>query len=78
MVRWVAGVEYHGSRYSGWQIQAGRPSVQGAVEAALSSVANQPVATICAGRTDSGVHATGQVIHFDTTAERMEQVNQGN
>ena len=70
MVRWVAGVEYQGSRYSGWQIQAGRPSVQGAVEAALSSVANQPVATICAGRTDSGVHALGQVVHFDCAAAR--------
>ncbi|WP_022975716.1 tRNA pseudouridine(38-40) synthase TruA [Nevskia ramosa] len=70
MVRWVAGVEYHGSRYSGWQIQARRPSVQGAVEAALSSVANQPVATICAGRTDSGVHALGQVVHFDSAAAR--------
>lgn len=70
MIRWAAGVEYHGSRYSGWQVQAGRPSVQGAVEAALSTIANQPVATICAGRTDAGVHAFGQVVHFDSAVAR--------
>ncbi|MDP3295742.1 MAG: tRNA pseudouridine(38-40) synthase TruA [Nevskia sp.] len=70
MIRWAAAVEYQGSRYSGWQVQAGRPSVQGAVEAALSTIANQPVATICAGRTDAGVHALGQVVHFDSAAAR--------
>lgn len=70
MVRWVAGVEYHGSRYSGWQVQVGRPSVQGVLEAALSSIANEPISTICAGRTDAGVHALGQVVHFDCRAVR--------
>jgi len=66
----VAGVEYLGSRYAGWQLQAERPSVQAALEAALSSVANHPVTTICAGRTDAGVHAFGQVVHFDSGAAR--------
>lgn len=70
MRRWAAGVEYHGSRYSGWQLQASRPSVQGVLEAALSSIANHPVDTICAGRTDAGVHALGQVVHFDSAADR--------
>jgi len=66
----VAGVEYLGSRYAGWQVQSERPSVQGVLEAALSAVANHRVATICAGRTDSGVHAFGQVVHFDSHAAR--------
>ncbi len=70
MTRWAAAVEYLGTRYSGWQIQATRPSVQGELETALSSVADRPVATICAGRTDAGVHALGQVVHFDTDAVR--------
>lgn len=74
MPRIALGVEYDGSRYHGWQTQQpGVPSVQLAVEKALSRVANHPVALSCAGRTDSGVHATGQVIHFDTDAERTER-----
>lgn len=68
--RVAVGVEYDGSRFSGWQIQEGARTVQGAVESALSKVANHPVRIHCAGRTDSGVHACKQVIHFDTTAER--------
>lgn len=71
VTRWVAGVEYHGTRFSGWQVQAGRPSVQGALEEALSSVAAHRVETICAGRTDAGVHAFGQVVHFDSDAVRI-------
>lgn len=70
MSRWAAGVEYDGTRYSGWQAQHHAPSVQAAVEAALSKVADHPVEVVAAGRTDAGVHAYQQVIHFDSTAER--------
>ena len=54
----------------GWQTQPGGGAVQDAVEAALAAIAGAPVSVTCAGRTDSGVHATGQVAHFDTDAER--------
>lgn len=64
------GVEYDGSRFHGWQLQHEEPTVQLAVERALSLVANHPVRVMCAGRTDARVHAAGQVIHFDTTAIR--------
>jgi tRNA pseudouridine38-40 synthase len=70
MPRIAVGVEYLGTPYVGWQAQAGQPSVQQAVEEALSAVADAPVATTCAGRTDAGVHASGQVAHFDTGARR--------
>lgn len=69
-MRIALGVEYDGSAFCGWQFQDHSPSVQGVVEQALSKVANGPVRVICAGRTDTGVHATEQVIHFDTSAER--------
>ena len=68
--RIAAVVEYDGTDYAGWQSQAHAPSLQEAVEAALAFVAGARVAVICAGRTDAGVHAAGQVIHFDTGAER--------
>lgn len=68
--RFAAAVEYNGGLFCGWQRQSHSPSVQGAVEAALSSVAAMPVALVCAGRTDTGVHATNQIIHFDTGARR--------
>lgn len=71
-VRIAAGVEYDGSAFCGWQYQDHSPSVQAVVERALSLVANEPVRVVCAGRTDTGVHAAGQVIHFDTGAERSE------
>lgn len=64
------GLEYDGSGFAGWQTQAGVPSVQAALEAALSTVADEPVSVIIAGRTDAGVHGAGQVAHFDTTAVR--------
>lgn len=70
MTRWAAGVEYVGTRYSGWQWQAHAPSVQQEVERALSAVANHPVKVTAAGRTDAGVHAQGQVVHFDSAAPR--------
>ena len=63
-------MEYDGSRFLGWQTQPGGGTVQDAVEVALSSVADSPVSVTCAGRTDSGVHAIEQVIHFDTDANR--------
>jgi tRNA pseudouridine38-40 synthase len=68
--RVAAVVEYDGTDYAGWQSQIHSVSVQDAVEAALSFVAGHPVIAICAGRTDAGVHAAGQVIHFDTVAVR--------
>jgi tRNA pseudouridine38-40 synthase len=64
------GVEYCGSQFFGWQIQTQARSVQGCLEMALTKVANHPVTVICAGRTDTGVHAIGQVIHIDVTAQR--------
>ncbi|MEQ1558335.1 MAG: tRNA pseudouridine(38-40) synthase TruA [Methyloglobulus sp.] len=70
MTRIVLGIEYDGSGFFGWQWQSHRRSVQGELEAALSRVANQPITVICAGRTDSGVHAFEQVVHFDVNVER--------
>ncbi len=63
-------VEYDGSDYCGWQRQAHVASVQETVETAISKVANHEVGVACAGRTDTGVHALGQVIHFETNAQR--------
>lgn len=68
--RWAARVEYLGAGFAGWQRLPHIRSVQGAVEAALSTVANHPVLVVAAGRTDAGVHGQGQVIHWDSTAER--------
>ncbi len=67
------GVEYQGQNYYGWQRQEKVASVQGMLEKALSFVANEPVEVFCAGRTDSGVHATGQVVHFETDVIRPEK-----
>ncbi|MBS0350606.1 MAG: tRNA pseudouridine(38-40) synthase TruA, partial [Proteobacteria bacterium] len=61
-------VRYDGSAYHGWQNQEGLMTVQHCLEKAFSYVADHPVTIICAGRTDAGVHATGQVAHFDTYA----------
>jgi tRNA pseudouridine38-40 synthase len=68
--RWALGVEYRGSAYCGWQRQAEQPSVQEALETALSAIATQRINVIAAGRTDTGVHATLQVVHFETSANR--------
>lgn len=70
VARYAACVEYDGSGYCGWQRQVHSPSVQARVEEALSRVASHPVEVACAGRTDTGVHATSQIIHFDSTAPR--------
>lgn len=69
-MRIALGIEYDGSRFSGWQRQTHAVGVQQVLEEALSSVADHPVKVVCAGRTDAGVHATAQVVHFDTEAER--------
>jgi tRNA pseudouridine38-40 synthase len=69
-VRIALGIEYDGAGFNGWQTQADGRSVQDAVERALAEIAGGTVATICAGRTDAGVHALDQVIHFDTNAAR--------
>lgn len=66
--RFALGIEYNGSRFCGWQRQPQGCSVQDAVEQALSKLSRRPVAVVAAGRTDAGVHATGQVVHFDTPA----------
>jgi len=70
--RIALGLEYDGSRFLGWQKQPGRGSVQDALESALSAVADRPVSVTCAGRTDRGVHALAQVVHFDTEAKRPD------
>ncbi|KZN15265.1 tRNA pseudouridine(38-40) synthase TruA [Marinomonas sp. TW1] len=70
----VLVVEYNGSAYKGWQAQKfDVPSVQEKLEKALSVIANHTVKVVCAGRTDSGVHASAQVVHFETQAERNER-----
>jgi tRNA pseudouridine38-40 synthase len=71
--RVAAIVEYDGTEFAGWQSQEHSVSIQDAVQAAISFVAGEPIVAICAGRTDSGVHATGQVIHFDTGAIRTSR-----
>lgn len=67
------GVEYNGKNYFGWQKQEKLQSVQQTLEEALSIVANEKIEVFCAGRTDSGVHGTGQVVHFETNAIRPEK-----
>lgn len=74
-MRYALGVEYDGHGFLGWQRlskagEGGQESVQAALETALSKIANHPVATVCSGRTDAGVHAQCQVVHFDSDAPR--------
>ena len=74
MHRIALGVEYKGADFHGFQVQPnGVKTVQQALELALSKVADEPITLVCAGRTDAGVHATNQVIHFDTLAVRPEK-----
>lgn len=76
--RYALAVEYDGGAFSGWQRLSphgepeptARPTVQATVESALSFVAGGPIHVVCAGRTDAGVHATGQVVHFDSPVLR--------
>jgi tRNA pseudouridine38-40 synthase len=73
VTRYAACIEYDGSGFSGWQNQKGNiRTVQSLVEAALSKVADAPVSVITAGRTDARVHASHQIIHFDSDADRPE------
>jgi len=73
-MRIALGIEYDGSHYHGWQAQKNLhkqlPTVQACLQSALARVANHEIELFCAGRTDAGVHATGQVVHFDTEAKR--------
>lgn len=69
-MRIALGIEYDGADFCGWQSQPSACGVQDAVEKAVSSIAQQPVRIHAAGRTDTGVHALMQVVHFDTTIER--------
>ncbi|MBV8802272.1 MAG: tRNA pseudouridine(38-40) synthase TruA [Gammaproteobacteria bacterium] len=69
-MRIALGIEYNGSEFYGWQAQETLPTIQGCLEKALSKIADEPCTLFCAGRTDAGVHATGQVIHFETKANR--------
>lgn len=71
-MRVALGLGYDGARFSGWQTQPAARNVQDTLEAALAAIAGHAVATVCAGRTDAGVHATGQVVHFDTDARRPD------
>lgn len=70
MTRIALGLEYDGSGFCGWQTQPAGCAAQDRLEAALAQIAGGPVATICAGRTDAGVHALAQVVHFDCVVER--------
>lgn len=71
--RIALGVEYDGTHYHGWQIQPHASSIQAELNKAVASVADAPVEVVGAGRTDTGVHASGQVAHFDSAAERSRR-----
>ncbi|MHB8980423.1 MAG: tRNA pseudouridine(38-40) synthase TruA [Acidithiobacillus ferrooxidans] len=71
--RWALGLEYDGNGFCGWQRQLDQDSVQGVVEAALSRVAQCPISVVVAGRTDTGVHALCQVVHFDSPVVRRPE-----
>ena len=74
--RFALAIEYRGNHYHGWQRLTGHvelATVQAALERALSFVAAEPITVVCAGRTDAGVHATNQIVHFDTVAQRDEK-----
>lgn len=71
-MRIALGIEYEGTAYHGWQFQTNCPSIQASVDNAISRVANEAITVTCAGRTDAGVHALEQVVHFDTSAKREQ------
>ncbi|MDP3459649.1 MAG: tRNA pseudouridine(38-40) synthase TruA, partial [Hyphomonas sp.] len=74
MPRYKLIIEYHGGPYQGWMKLPGIPTVQGALEEAAAKLDGGPVEVIGAGRTDSGVHATGQVAHVDLSLDRPEKI----
>ena len=71
-MRIALGLEYHGGAFCGWQTQPSGCAVQDALERALAEIAGEKISTICAGRTDAGVHALAQVVHFEVGIERPE------
>ena len=71
-MRVALGIEYDGRHFCGWQTQVAGCAVQDVLQAALSQIAGEPISVACAGRTDTGVHALAQVVHFDTTAQRPQ------
>ena len=71
-MRIALGVSYDGSAYNGWQSQPGGQTIQDHLESALTAFATQTIHTLCAGRTDAGVHGLMQVVHFDTEVQRDE------
>ncbi len=71
--RVAMGIEYDGTGFSGWQMQHHARSVQQCLEHAIGAVADHPVRVHCAGRTDTGVHGLGQVVHFDSNAQRTRR-----
>lgn len=70
MNNYLLQIEYFGKSYCGWQRQSHSPSIQQQLENALSKIANQPIEVVCAGRTDTGVHATSQIVNFYSDADR--------
>ena len=73
MPRIALGIEYDGSAFRGWQTQEQAIGIQSLVERALAGVADHPIEVLAAGRTDAGVHALMQVVHFDTPVQRSER-----
>lgn len=73
MSRIALGLSYDGAPWQGWQTQPHGVTVQDRLESALAAFARQPIATVCAGRTDTGVHAVQQVVHLDAPVERSLQ-----
>ncbi len=72
MMKIALGIEYNGQDYSGWQKQDHAITVQATLEQALSEIADEEITVVCAGRTDTGVHAIQQVVHFETSAKRED------
>lgn len=72
-MRIALSISYQGSAYHGWQSQAGLACIQTCLERAISQVADHPIILTCAGRTDKGVHALDQVVHFDTGVQRSQR-----
>lgn len=72
-MRYALGIEYDGSEFLGWQRHGNGPTIQAAVESALGFVADEPINVVCSGRTDAGVHAACQVVHFDSEVKREER-----
>jgi tRNA pseudouridine38-40 synthase len=71
-MRLALGISYNGQAYEGWQSQTSGRTIQDRLELALGTFAGQPISTVCAGRTDAGVHGLMQVVHFDTAVRREE------